>query len=94
MQKLFAEAQPRFSENPREKQFFSAVIVSRPAKPAGEEKPDPGRLSSRLWEEAGLATQDPVCSWRLRVSRRSPASGQRPGRCQAQEEAPMGPGPM
>ena len=55
-------------QNPREKQCLSAVIVSRLAKPAREEKPDPGRLSPG----PGLATLDPGGSWRLKVSRSRP----------------------
>ena len=75
-------------QNPREKQFLSSVIVSRLAQPAGEEKPDPGRLSSRPWEEAGLATLDPGGSGCLEVSRSSPVSGQRPGQLPGPARAP------
>ncbi|KAB0394174.1 hypothetical protein E2I00_009085, partial [Balaenoptera physalus] len=70
--KLFVDVPPRFPK-PREKQFLATVIVSRLAKPAGEEKPGPGRLSSRPWEEARLATQHPSILGRTRCT---PISGQ------------------
>lgn len=38
-------------QNPHEKSFLSTVIVSRPAKPTGEERPGPGR-----------AGRDPACN--------------------------------
>lgn len=47
MQTLFADAWPRFPK-PREKQFLSAVLSFRLVKPAGEERPGPGRSGSNL----------------------------------------------
>ncbi|TKC43708.1 hypothetical protein EI555_016650, partial [Monodon monoceros] len=84
--KLFVDVPPQFPK-PREKQFLATVIVSRLAKPAGEEKPGPGRLSSRPWEEARLATQHPSILGRTRCTS---ISGQHQGGARTRKRLPRG----
>lgn len=83
---------------PREKQFLAAVIVSRLAQPAGEEKPGPGDGLPGPGKRPGLRHRTPASQGELDTPPSTPSLGRgqggtRPRKRLLRGQVPGGPSP-